>query len=640
MTPTSTEKKNKNQGPIRTGLVTVLSIVVVLWSLYCHLFLDSNLRSLLEYVATKSHGAEVNIASLKTSFWNLSLNITKVEVTNPLSPKLNSLEFDLLNFKMKMDALLRGKILIEDASLLGIRFNSNRKIEGYVLPPEPKTAEDDKPSPMMQAVMTQKDSWMKNEFEKSILSDIVSLLQSDDFKSAIDQSMNDLESEKLVNNLLNEWPEKRKIWTTKYNELKNEDKLKAILAEAKSIKPGKDPKEILEQVKQVKELKKKAKSEYDIYKQNYSSLTNEIHEFKGQVTSIPDKVRSDIAAVKEKMKIPTLDAKKSGQQIFQRLVMQYMGPYVPYVEKLKPYWESRQESKESRPKPKARGEGIFVHFPITKGYPTFWLKHLAISSDANGEGAYALKGQLENVTTHPKVVDKPIALSLKGDLTSQKIQGIDALLSVDLRNELQVKLTSEVASFPLENFTLSQTDKISMNLGSSTGKLSLGALLVSQEVDLKAKFDFSDTKWVVQTEKEKVTESLNSILNDLSKFYVLASLKGRWLDSDLDIDTDFMDRFIVGIKSEIEKKLTDMKAKIEEKIKLKISSKQSELMSKLSSDQKDILTPLLALDGDRSKALNAFDQVEQELEKKAKEKGKETFNKELDQLKKKIKLPF
>lgn len=640
MTPTSMDKKNKKPGPVRTGLVTVITLFIIIWTIYCEFFFDSNLRSLLQYVLTKSNGAEVNIGLINTSLWNLSLQVNKLEMTNSINPKLNYVEFDLLNFKMKMDALLRGKILIEDASLLGIRFNSLRNKPGFIVPPEPKKPEDEKPSPMMNAVMAQKESWMKNEYETSVISDIVSLLQSDDFKSAMDESLKDLESEKLVNSLLDQWPEKRKSWNSKFEELKKDDKLKNLLAEAKSIKPDKNPKEILEQVKHIKELKKKAKTEFDSYKTNYSSLTKEIQEYRGQVVSIPEKVKVDIDSVKQKLKVPTFDAKKSGQQIFQRLVLQYAGPYVPYIEKLRPYWESKKESKENRPKPSARGKGVFVHFPITKGYPTFWLKNMAISSDSKGKDAYALMGQLKNVTTHPKIVDKPIDLILKGDLISQKVRGIDALLSVDLRGSPAIKITTDVGSFPIENVSLSKTEKVLMNIDNASAKMNFGALFESGNVDLKAKFDFSETKWNVKTEKETLTKTLDTILTQMTNFYVLASMKGRWTDSEMDIDTDFIDRFTSGIKGEIEKKLNDMKNKIEEKIKSKISGKQSELVSKLSTDQKELVGPLLSLDVDKTKSLNSFDQIEQDLEKKAKEKGKETFNKEFDQLKKKIKLPF
>lgn len=645
MTPISTKNTSpKTLGPIRSGLVTFLIVFVGLWSLYCKFFLDSHLRSLLEWGGTQANGAEVNIADIKTSFWDLSLHIAKVQVTNAELPSQNLVEFDTLNFKMTMDAILRGKVLIEDASLLGLRLSSMRSKPGKVLPVKPKDADSGEPSPMMKAVLKQRDQWVKKELETSILGDVVELLQSEDFKQALDTAMKDLKSEEQINKLLQEWPEKRKNWESKVAGLKKQDNLNKLYQEAKAIKPSKEPKEIAEQIKQVREIRKKAKSEYETYKSQYVELTQDVSSFKNQVSSIPDVVKQDIEAIKQKMKVPALDAKKSGQEIFQRLIYQYIGPYIPYLEKARPYWESSKNAKAERPKPEARGLGVNVLFPITKGYPTFWLKKMALSSDTknsvNAGNAYALHGELRNVTTHPKVVDKPVELALKGDLITQEILGIKSLISVDLRDVFKAQAAVDVASLPVKEFAMAKSSKLQLSLDNAKAKLNLAMLFAAGEIDFKTRIDLAQNKWSVVTQKEKVTDSVKNILNGLSNFYVLASLNGPWNKADLDIDSDFMDRFLAGIKVEVEKKVNEIKNKVELQIKEKISSKQNELMGKLSSDQKDILGPLLAMDGSQEGLIKGFDQVEKELENKAKEKGKEKFTKELDKLKNKIKLPF
>lgn len=644
MTPTSPSKKIKTPGPIRTGLVTVILIFLVCWTLYCKLFLDAHIKYVMEWGATQGVGAEVNIASLNSSFWNLSLKIGGVQVTNAEIPTQNLVEFDNLNFKMEMDAILRGKVLIEDASLLGLRLNSVRKKTGRVLPPKPVKVDNGEPSPMMKAVIKQRDMWVKNELGKSILGDVVELLQSDDLKQALNDALKELKSEQVIASLLVQWPDKRKNWEIKVAGLKNQDKVKKLYDEAKAIKPSKEPKEILEQIKQVQAIKKNAKAEYEQYKSQYNELTEDVSSFKKQVTSIPELVKQDIDAIKQKMKVPVLDAKKSGQEIFQRLIYQYTGPYVPYLEKARPYWEASKSAKEERPKPKARGEGINVLFPITKGYPTFWLKKMALSSDTkNTVGAtnqYALQGELRNVTTHPKVVNKPMELSLKGDLATQEIKGLEALLSLDLRNVFAAKASVDIGSMPLKDFTLAKSSKIQLTLDQAKAKLNLAMLFSQGEIDFKTRLDITQNKWGIQTEKEKITASVKNILTNMDSFYVLASLKGPWKHADLDVGTDFMDRFLVGIKAEVERKIAEIRNKVELQIKEKISAKQNELLAKLSSDQKDILAPLLAADGTQQGYIKGFDDLEKELEKKAKEKGKEQFGKELNKLKNKIKLPF
>lgn len=644
MTPTSPKKITKNNGPIRTGLVTFIILFTVCWTLYCKFFFDLHIKKLMEWGATQANGAEVNIQNLNSSFWNLSLKIDGVQVTNAEIPAQNLIEFDDLNFKMEMDAILRGKIVIDDASLLGLRLNSLRKKPGKVLPPKPVEVENNQPSPMMKAVLKQRDQWVKNELEKSILGDVVELLQSEDLKQALNDALKELKSEQVLNQLIVEWPNKRQNWEERIAEFKKQDKIQKLYNEAKDIKPSKDPKEILEQIKQVKEIRKKAKTEYELHKTQYSELTKEVNNFKQQVTSLPNIINQDIDAIKQKMKIPALDAKKSGQEIFQRLIYQYIGPYVPYIEKARPYWEANKNAKAERPKPKARGEGVNVIFPITKGYPTFWLKKMALSSDTKNvvgaSSSYALQGQLSNVTTHPKVINKPIELSLKGDLTSQEILGLKTLLTFDLRDQFIFQAAVDVASMPVKEFSLAKSSKIQLDLNQAKAKFAMAVLFSQGDIDFKTRIDLSQNNWNIHTQKDKVTDSIKNILSSINSFYVLASLKGSWNNADLDVDTDFMDRFLSGIKVEIEKKVAEIKIKVEQQIKEKIGDKQKELMAKLSSDQKDILGPLLAMDGTQDGLIKGFDSLEEELEKKAKEKGKEQFGKELNKLKNKIKLSF
>jgi len=645
MTPTPpSTKKIKKTGPIRTGLVLGLSLFFILFVGYFYFLFDGHLRTAMEWLGTKANGAEVNISSLKTSFSKLSLQIGKVEVTNALNPALNLAEFDEFLFQMEMDAILRGKILIKEASLIGVRFGSARKKVGRVLPPDPPAVQSSEPSPIMKAVISEQDAWKKKELEKSILSDVIEILQADDLKEGLGNMLGQLQSEKLVDELLGGWKDKRTEWDNKFKSLKNTKELQLVYDEARAIKPAKDPKLLLEQVKQVQALRNKAKDQYGNYKKNYDALAQDVKLYQSKVSSIPNLIQQDIADVKSKMKVPNLDVKNSGKDVFNKVVMQYLGPYVPYIEKARPYWEAKNEAKSSRPKPKKRGEGVTVLFPITKGYPTFWLQKMKISSDARGSDGYALAGEIRNVTTHPKVTNMPTELLLKGDLRSMDILGIDAKMILDLRENFSLNAAAAINSFPLQEFILADSKSVTLGLNTAKAGLNLGAQIDGGNVDLKAKFDVSPTKWLVQSEKPKVQESVQQILNDLGAFYILASLKGQWSKADLDIDTNFIDKFFAGIKLELDRKINEIKVKIEEQIHQRIKGKQDQLAKNVSGDQKELVAPLTAFDSKQGDLLNGFDQVEQDLEKKLKEQGKEkakeTFGKELDKLKKKVKLPF
>ena len=91
-TPAKPVKPAKVKGPIRWEAVVPFCVVFGVIILYFTLFFDMHLRKGLEWVGTHSNGAEVDIGSLHTSFWDATLAVHKIEVTNSAEPKRNRAE--------------------------------------------------------------------------------------------------------------------------------------------------------------------------------------------------------------------------------------------------------------------------------------------------------------------------------------------------------------------------------------------------------------------------------------------------------------------------------------------------------------------------------------------------------------------
>ena len=134
--PAASPKKQKNQpqGLIRWGAVGPFVIVVALIYIYFAFFFDMHAKHLLQTLATRGNGAEVDISRVHTSFWKASLEIDDIQVTNHDEPIKNSIEIGSIRWHMLWDALLRGKIAIDEASILDIRIGTVRKTPGRVLP--------------------------------------------------------------------------------------------------------------------------------------------------------------------------------------------------------------------------------------------------------------------------------------------------------------------------------------------------------------------------------------------------------------------------------------------------------------------------------------------------------------------------
>ena len=193
-------KKPKKKGPIRFEAVIPFTIVVALFWAYFFFFFDMHARHALEYVATQGNGAEVNIGSLHTSFWRASLEINKVEITDAEEPAKNKLQIGQIRWNVLWDALLRGKIAIEDASILAVAIGAPRAKPGFVIPPPPPS---DKPS-ATDKLKEQALAKAQEEFSQNVLGDVAAVLGGVDPSAQLKNMEGELKSSAQVKKLQTE----------------------------------------------------------------------------------------------------------------------------------------------------------------------------------------------------------------------------------------------------------------------------------------------------------------------------------------------------------------------------------------------------------------------------------------------------
>src|SRR5690606_8093874 len=111
-------------------------------------------------------GAEVNIDDIETSFFNASLAIRNIQITDVDEPRFNKLQVGTVRWRMLWDALLRGKIAIADASILEIGVGTLRKTPGRVLP---KSPESESASEKIRSLALEK---AQEQFSGNVLGDI------------------------------------------------------------------------------------------------------------------------------------------------------------------------------------------------------------------------------------------------------------------------------------------------------------------------------------------------------------------------------------------------------------------------------------------------------------------------------------
>ncbi|MEQ1666000.1 MAG: TIGR03545 family protein, partial [Bdellovibrionales bacterium] len=445
-----TTSTNKSKGPIRTEAVLPIVLILVGMILYFHFIFDWHLKRSIEILGSRVYGAEINVGSIKTSFFNGSFLLNDLEVTNKEDPKLNSIKIHSIKFGFLWDALLRLKFVINEAGVDGIEVNSPRNKIGLVKLEQPENNSS-----------KESDSSKNSNTSGGIgasLSGVTSIVKGIDDKSITESLRGNLKSETHIKKLQADLKDKEKLWKERIDKLPQKGEFEALAARAKKLKfDTHDLKQFAADVKEADSIRKEADTKIKTMKDTTDGIKADVSKFKSDFNQIDDLVKEDIASVKTQLKLPALDAKSLSKSIFGKLIDSKMGAYKKYwliaQKYLPPNLLSPKKKGESEANayiPTQRGAGKNYRFPVTVGYPLFWLKRATISSEPTSQGlAGKVAGELTNVTSDPAYIKKPAVLDVRGEFARSNIYDTHLKIVADHIASAKDSLEFTVGAYPL-----------------------------------------------------------------------------------------------------------------------------------------------------------------------------------------------
>ncbi len=596
MTTSTAPKTPKAKGPLRTGALVPSLILIGAVAAYFHFFFDSHLRKAIEYFATRVHGAEVNIADINTSFFGASFTLQGLEVTHKEQPALNIVEVGTIRFAMLWDALLRAKVVVEDASILNIQAHTKRKKPGYVLPPPPP--QESLIGKVQNQVMEQTQKRLHGNF----FGDLANVLGGVDPKDQLKNIQGELKSTLKAEALEKELAAKRVEWEKRIKDLPKPQEIKELEARIKGLNlKSKNPAEIAQNLKKAQEILSEAQGKVKKVEQSQKDLSSDISKYNQAVADLQKMAEQDVQDLQKRLQIPSIDPKEFSTQLFlsqieSRLVS--LRKYIAIARKYMPPKKTKEQKDAERAEalvPRARREGVNFTYPITTSYPLFWLKKAAISSElTQSEWAGNIKGEITDVTTDPVALGRPLRVHLRGDFPKQQIQGLDFLAIVDHTTEKAretVKMT--VAAFPVTEQLFSDSETVRFGVKEAQGAGLLQATLVDETLAVALNSRFEKTNFLLEAKNKQLKEILTSVLNGIPALTMDAKVTGSWDQFQIDVDSNLGRELSAGFQKQMQAKLGEAKAKLD-----------SFVQDKLLPAKKKVQDQLAGLTGGAGKALD------------------------------------
>jgi uncharacterized protein (TIGR03545 family) len=636
-TPNSA-KKRRPSGPIRTGAVVPILIIVVLIYAYFALFFDMHLRHGLEYAGTHANGAEVDIASVHTSFWNASLEIKKIEVTDAEAPEKNKLQIGEVRWQMLWDALLRGKVAINDASILDIEIGAPRKNPGRVLPPDPPSESK------VEKIRKQALGEAEKEFSGNVFGDIAALLNGADPNAQLQNLQTNLKSDARIKELQADLDVKQKEWQERIAKLPQSKDLQALGDKLKGIKTSgfQNPGELAQSLQQLNGVLQDANSKYSEIKNTSDALNSDVATYQNAFKDLEKLVQQDIKDLEGRLKIPKLDVESISRLLFGPMFLQKVKKAEFYMTKAREYIpppktaEQKAQEEQAKLKPHERAKGRNYKFGRPMSYPLFWLKHAAISSHAS-DADYSgdLKGEIIDLTDDQPALGRPLKLSFKGDFPKQVIKDTEGELIIDHTTASpEEKLTLKVGSFAVNEQILVNSPEAVIGFEKAQGTSTFNCDFKEQNVAITSKVLFQNIDYKVSSKTALLEELLKGTFKDVPKVTLDAGLSGTWSDLKFNIDTNLGRDLQHAFEKQLQAKINEAKAKLNVLVNGRIGDEKSKLMSQYKEIESKIKGELGAKQAEIDKAKGQIDQAK---DKATKDQGKQLQDqgqKALDELKK------
>lgn len=618
--------KQKKKGPIRFEAIVPFGIVCAATGVYFSLFFDGHLRRGVEWAATEANGAEVNVGSLKTNFLSGAFSMGQIQVTDPSAPAKNRVQIGEVKFKFLWDALLRAKFVIDIASVNGIELNTPRKSPGYLVPPSTNS--------MSGRLM----SYAKDRLSKTSLGDVAKVLEGVNPLDGLKEIQGSLKSLAKVEATRAELDKKEKEWGQTLATLPNEKDLASVRARLTAISTGggSNPAELAQRVSSVKSLIQESETKIASVKSVGDKLTADVNGFSGAVKEIEAMIAQDRADLEKRLRLPSIDAKSLGEQLFGQQVLSRVADVQRYSEMGRRYLAAKKKDPEEEVKP-ARGKGRDYHFPVTTGYPKFWLKKAEISS----KGDYSalggdVSGEIRDVTSSPAQLGRPTVAILKGDFAKQNIRSVEAKLTLDHTKDVAVdSIQAKVGSFPVERQMLTESDSLKLGFAKAVGSASLEAQLKGDEFVFGLGSAFEQVSYDVQAQSKLLEQILQGVVKEVPRVTLQAKVSGKLDQPEIAIDSNLASALGRGFEKQLQAKLAEARKAVDELIQKQVGEPKRQLLARYEAARAQLTAQVES----RRKEVEALKgQAQAKLASLTKTAAPAPVQNAVDQLKKK--LPF
>ncbi|MES0326653.1 MAG: TIGR03545 family protein [Gammaproteobacteria bacterium] len=533
------------------GLITFVILFIIV--IVAALFTGTVLKPVLESAFTEMNGAKVDIDKINIAYSPFTLEIDNIQITDPSEPMINTAQIEQLRLVLSFGRMLMGQLVIDDASIVGVRIDTPRKESGEIV----KSASQE-----TSEAKVEEASFDIPGFD---FPDIDELLAKEP-----------LQSEVLLDKLEKDLAEIDKQWIKTKKGLPDSEKIDSY--EKRSNKIKQDAKgntsQKLVAIKDAKVLIEELKSDVALIKQAKAQFSGDIKHVNKSIREVKSAPSKDVEHIKGKYSLNGAGAENISRMLFGDEVATYLAMARKWYARIKPYLSSDEATAEVAVE---RSKGVDVKFKEQDPKPEFYVRVASITADLP-RGQF--EGVISDISSDQSINRKPMHLKLQGvAMVGKESEVLSAEFNyVDKANSF-TKINYALTKSQIEQLTISQSSQLPLDIKAALMTSKVNARLQKGVLSGVAKTQFRQVDF-----ESGNTSMFASAFEGVKAFDIDARFSGAIGDLSIQIDSDLDSQLGRQLKAQLVQK----RQQFEEDLKARIDEKISEPMARIDAKKKEL----------------------------------------------------
>jgi uncharacterized protein (TIGR03545 family) len=597
-TPAPLPPPDKSPFTPRWSAVLPALAVTGLVAAFVTFFLDGIVERSLEKAATAAHGARVELDGVDISFLKTSVVLSRLQVTDPDAPMSNLLEVARMTFKLDPKPLAWKKILIQDASIDGIRTGTPRRTSGALAPK--KAAADEGPGLAEKAAALGAAGWdnLKAKYDPR-------KIQAEDLASYRKVKEEQVHLKALAD-----------TWGSRVDAVQAADVEKRVKSlsdrvKSESFQGLEGVKKAQDMLKEAKTIRQDVKASADGFKSLKVDLQAEIDRAKGSLKEIDALRKQDVdgalGGIKEAVSVGGVTEGLLGPA-YSAKIRRTLGT----VRKVRAMIPEKKAGANPPPPPPRAGKKI--HFPFRHNWPAFHLLKAGLSGETGNGRAYT--GTLQDATSDPKMLGRPVVLRLKG----QKSREFALAATLDYTKDVpREALDFLYGGIPLAGMKLGDAGgpvTVSSGTGRVTADVQVRGEALSGTVAFLAEPVVLSHALSPEQAGNRLMVLLHDVLGGLTRADVTFHLSDTLDSPNIRLESSLDGQIKDAVKEAVQKELDALRAQAAERVASLVDGEKAKLEALVNGRAGETLQKMGLKDKQIEKAEAALQKALDDLQKK------------------------